>query len=101
MLVKTYGEGPQTPERKYSPSEFVCAAKRPITGSPDLSQVSTSYVERHNLTMRMSMHWFTRLTNGFSKKVADHMHAVKLHFMYYNFGRIHKMLRTPQRWKPA
>jgi IS1 family transposase len=92
MLVKTYGEGPKSPERKYSPLEFVCAAKKDITGSPDPAHVSTSYVKRQNLTMRMSMRRFTRLTNGFSKKVDNHAHAIALHFMYYNFGRIHKTL---------
>jgi IS1 family transposase len=94
MLVKLYGEGPQSPERKYSPTEFVCATKRAITGDPDKAHVSTSYVERQNLTMRMSMRRFTRLTNAFSKKLENHHHAISLHFMYYNFGRIHKSLRV-------
>jgi len=94
MLVKTYGEGPESPECKYSPSEFVCATKKPILGDPDEKHISTSFAERQNLTMRMSMRRFTRLTNGFSKKIENHIHAVSLHFMYYNFGRIHKTLRV-------
>jgi IS1 family transposase len=94
MLVKHYGEGSQSPERKYSPAEFVCASKVNISGDPDKAHVSTSYVERQNLTMRMSMRRFTRLTNAFSKKLENHHHAISLHFMYYNFGRIHKSLRV-------
>ena len=65
-----------------------------ITGSPDPKHISTSYVERQNLTMRMSMRWFTRLTNAFSKKVENHAAAIALYFMYYNFGRVHQTLRV-------
>lgn len=97
QLVKLYGEAPNAgPERKYSPN--ICLGARPtvVTGDPDMAHVSTSYVERQNLTMRMSMRRFTRLTNGFSKKLENLGHAVALHFMYYNFGRIHQSLRiTP------
>ncbi len=92
MLVKMYGQG-QT-ETRYSPSEFVCATKRKITGNPNKADVSTSCIERQNLTMRMSMRRFTRLTNGFNKKIENHIHAISLHYMYYNFGRIHKTLRV-------
>lgn len=94
MLVKIYeGEGQQD-QRRYSPAGFVKAEKRRINGDPDVKEVSTSYVERQNLTMRMSMRRFTRLTNGFSKKIENLSHAVALHFMFYNFGRIHKTLRV-------
>jgi IS1 family transposase len=94
MLVKIYeGEGNEG-QKRYSPASFVKAEKRHINGDPDFNEVSTSYVERQNLTMRMSMRRFTRLTNGFSKKIENLGYAVALHFMYYNFGRIHKTLRV-------
>ena len=94
MLIKVYGGPAQAEQRRYSPAEFVRAEKRAITGNPDMAEVSTSYVERQNLTMRMGMRRFTRLTNGFSKKVQNLEHAVSLHFMHYNFARIHKTLRV-------
>jgi IS1 family transposase len=93
MLVKIYGEE-NTNQKRYSPAAFVGAEKRPSNGNPGMKEVSTSYVERANLTMRMGMRRFTRLTNGFSKKIENLEHAVALHFMHYNFCRIHKTLKT-------
>ena len=96
MLIKHYAnpEEMKGTTRRYSPSDFVKAEKSRIAGDPDFKEISTSYVERQNLTMRMSMRRFTRLTNGFSKKMQNLECAVALHFMYYNFGRIHKTLRV-------
>lgn len=96
MLVKLYGgeTAGHGSERKYSPGECCGTITGTVCGNPDKGHVSTSYVERQNLTMRMGMRRFTRLTNGFSKKVENHAHAVALHFMYYNFGRVHKSLRV-------
>jgi len=91
MLVKLYGEDPAPgPERKYSPGECVGARKEPITGNPDRAHISTSHVERANLTMRMGMRRFTRLTNAFSKKIDMHVYALSLYFVFYNFVRTHK-----------
>jgi hypothetical protein len=95
MLVKTYGADPQA-EKRYSPAKFVSARKTKISGDPDLKHVSTSFAERQNLTMRMHMRRFTRLTNGFSKKLENLAYQVTLHQMFYNFVRVHKTLRiTP------
>jgi len=96
QLVKIYGsEGVTTSDaRRYSPSEFTGSEKVVKMGDPDKQHISTSHVERQNLTMRMSMRRFTRLTNGFSKKVENLEHMVALHFMHYNFVRIHKSLKV-------
>jgi IS1 family transposase len=95
MLVKAYGEAPeQGPERRYSPAVCLGASKMPVFGKPDPKHISTSMVERQNLTMRMHMRRFTRLTNAFSKKAQNHCHAIALHFMFYNFAKIHKTLRV-------
>lgn len=95
VLVKKYDKlGSNSPERKYSPEKFCGSVTTKLVGNPADNAISTSYVERQNLTMRMGMRRFTRLTNGFSKKLANLHYAVALHFMHYNFARIHKSLRV-------
>jgi len=91
MLVKIYGHAQN--EVRYSPAECVGSHAHVVSGDPFPPMISTSIVERQNLTMRMGMRRFTRLTNGFSKKIENHMHAIALHYMYYNFARIHQSLR--------
>jgi hypothetical protein len=94
MLVKIYGNALETGETRYSPAQCMGARKTVISGNPDFAHISTSQTERQNLTMRMSMRRFTRLTNGFSKKLENHEAAIALHYMYYNFGRVHQTLRV-------
>ena len=93
MLVKIYGSD-QSDETRYSPADYVSCRTIAMSGNPKAKDISTSFVERQNLTMRMGMRRFTRLTNAFSKKVENHAAMVAIHFLYYNFGRIHKTLRV-------
>jgi IS1 family transposase len=99
MLQKIYGA--EDGQRRYSPPECIGVRARRVQGNPDPTHVSTSYVERQNLTMRMGMRRFTRLTNGFSKKAENLAAAVSLHFMHYNFARPHKSLANPYPRTPA
>ncbi len=99
MLIKEYGV--DLHEGRFSPPKVMSQQVRWVQGNPDETQISTSYVERQNLTMRMGMRRFTRLTNGFSKKVENHAAAIALHFMYMNFGRPHKSLANPYPRTPA
>lgn len=102
MLIKLYGPEPtKEAQRRYSPAECIGTEVKVIAGSPTKAHISTSYVERQNLTMRMSMRRFTRLTNGFSKKLENHMYAIALYFMHYNFARPHKSLANPYPRTPA
>ena len=104
MLHKIYGgSGRADDEQRYSPAVCSGVDKRVICGDPDDARISTSYVERQNLTMRMGMRRFTRLTNGFSKKIENLTHAVSLHYMHYNFARPHASLGSapPPLWPQA
>lgn len=91
MIIKLYGEDPQ-PQKRYSPAQVLSIEKREIQGNPDWAKISTSYVERQNLSMRMSMRRFTRLTNSFSKKWDNHCYAIAINFMVYNFVKPHGTL---------
>ena len=94
MLIKKYAAEGGTPERRYSPAVCIGCKKRTESGDPDPAKISTSFVERQNLTMRMSMRRFTRLTNAFSKKIENHVAAISIHYIHYNFCRVHQTLRV-------
>lgn len=94
QLIKLYGNEIGHGEVRYSPPVCTGARKNKITGNPDRKLISTSHIERQNLTLRMSNRRFTRLTNGFSKNLENHKHAAAIHFMHYNFCRIHTTLRV-------
>jgi IS1 family transposase len=108
MLVKTYGASPENAKGRYSPAECTGAIKTPIEGKPDPKHISTSFVERNNLNIRMGNRRMTRLTNAFSKKAENHAHMMAIYFMHYNFIRIHQTLKitpamaagvTPKLWE--
>jgi IS1 family transposase len=100
ILVKIYGNDPE-PDKRYGPAKCIGTDARRVSGNPDPRLISTSYVERQNLSMRMGMRRFTRLTNAFSKKIENLSHAVSLYFMHYNYARPHKTLSKPYPKTPA
>jgi IS1 family transposase len=93
MLIKLYGKAPEG-EVRYSPAQCIGTETKIVSGKPDEDHISTSYVERQNLSMRMGMRRFTRLTNAFSKKIENHIHAISIYFMHYNFARVHQTIRV-------
>ena len=94
--IKTYGKATEEEQRRYSPARVMAVTTRVVTGNPRTEDISKSHVERHNLTMRMSMRRFTRLTNGFSKKLENHIHMLAIYFVHHNWCRVHKTLKgTP------
>jgi len=96
QLVKVYGPDPREDQRRYSPAQCLGATKEPVIGNPDPDHISTSFVERSNLTLRMANRRFTRLTNAFSKKIENHSHMVALYTVWYNFVKMHRSLKmTP------
>src|SRR5207244_10287628 len=101
QIVKTYGADPAEDQKRYSPAVCTSVERHEVMGSTDPAHISTSYVERQNLTMRMHLRRYTRLTNAFSRKIENHAAAVALHFMFYNFARTHKTLRQPYPRTPA
>jgi IS1 family transposase len=93
QLIKIYGDAPEQPDTRYSPAQCMGTRRAVISGSPDHNHISTSYIERQNYSMRTSIRRFTRLSSGFSKKLANHEHALAIHYMYYNFARVHSAHR--------
>jgi hypothetical protein len=94
MLIKLYGSSSDRPDTRYSPAACIGTRTGILSGNPDRNHISTSYVERQNLNLRMGTRRFTRLTNAFSKKFANHCHAVAIYHAYYNFCRVHQTLRV-------